>query len=109
LNRYATENDINKTRPRLRPTGSLAQAGALSRGTLRRILEVHLPSEPYRYPRLPQAAKTLQAMSGDSSAGQFVKSTADCPLFDNDERIVKFGKVVTFFDFSAGGQSFVDF
>ena len=42
-----------------RPTGSLAQAGVLPRGTPRRILAVQLPSEPYRYPRLPQAAKTL--------------------------------------------------
>jgi len=42
-------------------TGSLAQAGVLSRVTLRRNLEVQLPSEPYRYPRLPQAAKTLSA------------------------------------------------
>jgi len=42
----------------------LAQAGVLSRGTLRRNLEVHLPSKPYRYPRLPQAAKTLAAMRG---------------------------------------------
>ena len=33
----------------------------LSRGTLRRNLEVYLPSAPYRYPRLPQAAKTLWA------------------------------------------------
>jgi len=40
-------------------TGSLAQAGVLSRVTPRRILEVRLPSEPYRYPRLPQAAKTI--------------------------------------------------
>jgi len=47
---------------RLRPTGSLAQAGVLPRVTLRRILEVQLPSEPYRYPRLPQAAKTLAEM-----------------------------------------------
>jgi len=43
-------------------TGSLAQAGVLSRGTPRRILGVHLPSAPYRYPRLPQAAKTLAVM-----------------------------------------------
>ena len=46
----------------LRLTGSLAQAGVLPRGTLRRNLEVHFPSEPYRYPRLPQAAKTLCVM-----------------------------------------------
>ena len=49
-------------------TGSLAQAGVLSRGTPRRILEVLLPSEPYRYPRLPQAAKTLTASGGKRSA-----------------------------------------
>jgi len=55
---------------RLRPTGSLAQAGVLSRGTLRRILEAQLPSEPYRYPRLPQAAKTL-GESGGQRAGLF--------------------------------------
>jgi len=42
-------------------TGSLAQAEMLPRGTPRRILEVHLPSKPYRYPRLPQAVKTLYA------------------------------------------------
>jgi len=48
---------------RQRLTGSLAQAGVLSRGTLRRILEVCLPSELYRYPRLPQAAKTMAALS----------------------------------------------
>jgi len=42
-------------------TSSLAQAGVLSRGTPRRNLGVRLPSEPYRYPRLPQAAKTLHA------------------------------------------------
>ena len=35
-----------------RATGSLAQAGVLPRVTPRRILEVQLPSEPYRYPRL---------------------------------------------------------
>jgi len=35
-----------------RLTGSLAQAGVLPRVTLRRNLEVHHPSEPYRYPRL---------------------------------------------------------
>ena len=51
----------------LRPTGSLAQAGVLSRGTLRRILEVQLPSDPYRYPRLPQAAKTLSASGGQTA------------------------------------------
>jgi len=45
-----------------RLTGSLAQAGVLSRVTLCRNLKVHLPSAPYRYPRLPQAAKTLRAM-----------------------------------------------
>ena len=39
--------------------GSLVQAGVLSRGTPRRILKVHLPSEPYRYLRLPQAAKMI--------------------------------------------------
>jgi len=48
-------------------TGSLAQAGVLFRGTLRRILGVHLPSELYRYPRLPQAAKTLCAICGQSN------------------------------------------
>ena len=53
---------ITNTKECLRPTGSLAQAGVLPRGTLRRILEVLLPSEPYQYPRLPQAAKTLQAI-----------------------------------------------
>ena len=51
-----------------RLTGSLAQAGVLPRGTPRRILEVHLPSEPYQYPRLPQAAKTLSA-SGRQRSG----------------------------------------
>jgi len=45
----------------------LAQAGVLPRGTPCRILEVRLPSEPYRYPRLPQAAKTLAAMRGRHS------------------------------------------
>jgi len=35
-----------------RPTGSLAQAGVLSRVTPRRIFGVFLPSAPYRYPRL---------------------------------------------------------
>jgi len=44
-----------------RLTGSLAQAGVLPRGTPRRNLGVLLPPEPYRYPRLPQAAKTLAA------------------------------------------------
>ena len=39
----------------------MAQAGVLPRGTLRRNLEIRLPSEPYRYPRLPQAAATLCA------------------------------------------------
>jgi len=52
----------NKQHSAERTTGSLAQAGVLSRGTLRRISEVRLPSEPYRYPRLPQAAKTLEAI-----------------------------------------------
>jgi len=52
----------------LQVTGSLAQAGVLPRVTLCRILEVHLPSEPYRYPRLPQAAKTLCASGGQRSA-----------------------------------------
>ena len=51
----------NKKQKCQRLTGSLAQAGVLSRGTPRRILGVHLPFEPYRYPRLPQAAKTLHA------------------------------------------------
>ena len=51
----------------LQATSSLAQAGVLSRGTPRRILEVYLPSEPYRYPRLPQAAKTLGASGGHYS------------------------------------------
>ena len=54
---------IHKTKCQ-RPTGSLAQAGVLSRVTPRRILEVYLPSKPYRYPRLPQAAKTLAASVG---------------------------------------------
>jgi len=45
----------------------LAQAGVLPRGTLRRILEVLLPSELYRYPRLRQAAKTLAAILRDSA------------------------------------------
>jgi len=44
-------------------TGSLAQAGVLSRVTLRRNLGVRLPSEPYRYPRLPQAAKTSEFLT----------------------------------------------
>ena len=57
--------DILKKRQPI--TGSLAQAGVLPRGTPRRILEVLLPSEPYRYPRLPQAAKTLCAMRGRHS------------------------------------------
>jgi len=48
----------------------LAQAGVLSRGTLRRILEVCLPSEPYRYPRLPQAAKTLAVRQTDSAINE---------------------------------------
>jgi len=43
-------------------------------GTLRRILEVRLPSKPYRYPRLPQAAKTLSA-SGVQRSGQGRKNT----------------------------------
>ena len=56
------ESKVKQLDKTLRPTGSLAQAGVLSRGTLRRNLEVQLPSEPYRYPRLPQAAKTLAAI-----------------------------------------------
>jgi len=43
-------------------TGSLPQAGVLSRVTPRRNLEVQLPSEPYRYPRLHKAATTLAVM-----------------------------------------------
>jgi len=39
----------------------------LSRVTPRRILEVYLPSEPYRYPRLPQAAKTLPASQTETA------------------------------------------
>jgi len=62
------EIKINKVKVnRLRPTGSLAQAGVWSRGTPRRILEVLLPSEPYRYPRLPQAAASLSASGGQRS------------------------------------------
>jgi len=68
-------NEIGKKR--LRPTGSLAQAGVLPRGTLRRNLEVYLPSEPYRYPRLPQAAKTLCASSAD------ILADFDSVYFDN--------------------------
>jgi len=45
--KYKTKNKKSQ-----RATGSLAQAGVLSRGTLRRNLEVRLPSEPYQYPRL---------------------------------------------------------
>ena len=48
----------------------MAQAGVLSRGTPRRILEVRLPSKPYRCPRLPQAAKTLCANRREHSCGQ---------------------------------------
>ena len=45
------ENE-NKDKKRLQATGSLAQAGVLSRVTPRRNLEVLLPSKPYQYPRL---------------------------------------------------------
>ena len=55
---------LSASNPCQQATGSLVQAGVLSRVTLCRILKVHLPSEPYRYPRLPQAAKTLAASEG---------------------------------------------
>jgi len=42
-------------------TGSLAQAGVLSRVTPRRILEVRLPSEPYRYPRLSPSCQNVSS------------------------------------------------
>jgi len=67
IDKHITMKKVARQTNHLHLTGSLAQAGVLSRGTLRRILEVHLPSEPYRYPRLPQAAKTLCAISGDRS------------------------------------------
>jgi len=51
LSNFIEKKEKSKSTP-LHATGSLAQAGVLSRGTLRRVLEVRLPSEPYRYPRL---------------------------------------------------------
>jgi len=46
------QEEKEKMKKRQPITGSLAQAGVLPRVTSRKILEVFLPSEPYRYPRL---------------------------------------------------------
>ena len=60
----------------------------LPRGTLRRILEVQLPSEPYRYPRLPQAAKTLGASGGRHSDEEQLKANSG-----NDYQEMVTGKI----------------
>jgi len=52
---------------KLPTTRGLASGGALSRVTLRRILGVLLPSEPYRYPARRQAPDTLAASGGQRS------------------------------------------
>jgi len=72
-------------------TRGLAQAGVLSRGTLRRILEVQLPSAPYRYPRLPQAATTLCEMRAVKFSRDF-----DLAQLDNVAKYIiqKFGKTL---------------
>ena len=47
-----------------RLTRGLASGGALSRGTPRRILGVHLPSEPLRNPARRQAPDALGVSGG---------------------------------------------
>ena len=60
----------------LQPTGGLAQAGVYRRGKCSGKLNVCVPHELYRTPRLRQAARTLSASGGDSAV-------------DNDERLEK--------------------
>ena len=71
-----------------RLTGSLAQAGVLSRGTLRRNLEVHLPSEPYRYPRLPPSPRHVTCKRGSAVRLGSEKDRAlqtTIPKFESDK------------------------
>ena len=49
-------------------TGGLAQAGVYRRGKCSGKLNVCVPRELYRTPRLRQAARTLSASGGDSAA-----------------------------------------
>ena len=53
---------------RLQITGGLAQAGVYRRGMCSGNMNVCVPPELYRTPRLRQAARTLHASGGDSAA-----------------------------------------
>jgi len=54
----------------------LASGGALSRVTLRRNLEVHLPSEPLRNPARTPSPDTLGASGGRHSGGERLKANS---------------------------------
>ena len=57
----------------------LASVGVLSRGTLRRILGIHLPSEPLRNPARRQAPYT-----------EFVASQAPVPIINGTKMLHAF-------------------
>ena len=71
INKRLIEYGNKKDQANRQPiTRGLASGGALSHGTLRRILGVHLPSEPLRNPARTPSPRHVIGKHADRAAGQ---------------------------------------